>query len=88
MTNVVPLLLRTASERRNEIFCASEREFPEFPKIPSGITNLAPRMPLEVLVALAPPSLAPPSLAPLKVLMALAPLAPLAPLEEEGLGTV
>ena len=43
MTNVVPLLLRTASERRNEIFCASEREFPEFPEIPSGITNLVPR---------------------------------------------
>ena len=42
---------------------------------------LAPRMPLEVPMALAPLLLAPPLLAPLKVLMTLAPL------KEEGLGT-
>ena len=39
-TNVVPLLLRTASDDRNKIFCASEQEFPEFPEFWSGITNL------------------------------------------------
>ena len=38
--NVFPLLLRTTSDDRNEIFCASEREFPEFPEFRSGITNL------------------------------------------------
>ena len=40
MSNVVPLLLLTASDDRNGIFCASEREFPEFPEFLSGITNL------------------------------------------------
>ena len=40
IVNVLPLLLRTTSDDQNEIFCASEREFPELPEFSSGINNL------------------------------------------------